>query len=236
MCVIGVLVSVIELRIGGTRRLVLGIEPMNSESWSMSRSGGAWSWWLGHGRRWIACDDSLSEPTRRLTHRSGKHDRRLRPCRSRPRGSQPVRRVPGHNECRRLLLIESADPAVVVGSGGLGGVRGALIGSMALRSWPVPRARWWFGGTRTAGPVVAGLDATGSSEHALHFAFDEVSTRRVPVLVVHAFRDGAEPPSSGPRSACRDLGPEVPALTIYSLAVRDRRPSQPCCRQRPRPS
>jgi nucleotide-binding universal stress UspA family protein len=128
-----------------------------------------------------------------------------------------------------LLLAESADAAVVVlGSHGLGGVRGALIGSVALQvaagaSGPVVVVR---GHADPAGPVVAGLDATGSSEHALRFALDEASMRRAPVLVVHAFQDGAEPTEQrGLEARVAPWARKYPALTISSLAVRDRHPS-----------
>lgn len=128
-----------------------------------------------------------------------------------------------------LLLAESAGAAVVVlGSHGLGGLRGALVGSVALRvaagaSCPVVVVR---GHANPAGPVVAGLDATASSEHALRFALDEASVRHAPVLVVHAYPDGAEPTEQrGLEARVATWARKFPELTISARAVRDRSPS-----------
>ncbi|WP_370962563.1 universal stress protein [Amycolatopsis sp. cg9] len=128
-----------------------------------------------------------------------------------------------------LLLAESADAGLVVlGSHGLGGLRGALIGSVALRvaagaACPVVVVR---GHSGPGGPVVAGLDATESSEHALQFALEEASARRAPVLVVHAFTDGTEATGQrGLEARVATWARKYPALTISSRAVRDRNPS-----------
>jgi nucleotide-binding universal stress UspA family protein len=129
-----------------------------------------------------------------------------------------------------LLLAESADAdLVVLGSHGLGGLRGALIGSVALRvaagaACPVVVVR---GHSRPGGPVVVGLDPTEASEHALRFGIDEAAARRAPVLVVHAFQGEDE------AAAQRDLetrveswGRKYPALELTARAVRDRIPSR----------
>ncbi|SEC64851.1 Nucleotide-binding universal stress protein, UspA family [Amycolatopsis tolypomycina] len=95
-----------------------------------------------------------------------------------------------------LLLEEAAGAAVVVlGSRGLGGLRGALIGSVALRvaaAAPCPVVVVPAHQPVRTGPVVAGIDRSGSSEHALRFAFEEAAATRAPVLVVHAGDDDAE--------------------------------------------
>src|SRR5207248_1192118 len=89
-----------------------------------------------------------------------------------------------------LLLEEAADAALVVlGSHGLGGLRGALIGSVALRvaaEAPCPVVVVPGHQPVRTGPVVAGVDRSGSSEHALRFAFEAAAEARAPVLVVHA--------------------------------------------------
>ena len=128
-----------------------------------------------------------------------------------------------------LLLAESAGAGLVVlGSHGLGGLRGALIGSVALRvaaeaACPVAVVR---GHARSGGPVVVGLDATESSEHALQFALDEASARHAPVLVVHAFPDGTEATEQrGLEARVANWARKYPALTISSHAVRNRNPS-----------
>jgi nucleotide-binding universal stress UspA family protein len=124
-----------------------------------------------------------------------------------------------------ILLAESPDAALVVlGSHGLGGLRGALVGSVALRvaagaACPVvvvPGHR----PVRT-GPIVVGLDLSDSSEHALRFALDEAALLRAPVHVVHA------------GTAQRDLETRIaswarkyPALEITPRAVPDRIPSR----------
>ncbi|MEV4049988.1 universal stress protein [Amycolatopsis sp. NPDC049688] len=95
-----------------------------------------------------------------------------------------------------LLLEEAADAALVVlGSHGLGGLRGALIGSVALRvaaEAPCPVVVVPGHQPARTGPVVAGIDRSESSEHALRFAFEEAAATRAPVLVVHAGGDDAE--------------------------------------------
>jgi nucleotide-binding universal stress UspA family protein len=129
-----------------------------------------------------------------------------------------------------LLLAGSAGASLVVlGSHGLGGLRGALIGSVALRvaaeaACPVVVVR---GHSRPGGPVVVGLDATGSSEHALQFALDEASARRAPVLVVHAFPDGTDDiEQRGLDARVATWARKYPALEITARAVRDRIPSR----------
>ncbi|EOD69601.1 universal stress protein [Amycolatopsis vancoresmycina] len=94
-----------------------------------------------------------------------------------------------------LLLEEAVDAALVVlGSHGLGGWRGALIGSVALRvaaEAPCPVVVVPGHQPTRTGPVVAGIDRSESSEHALRFAFEEAAATRAPVLVVHAGDDDA---------------------------------------------
>ena len=136
-----------------------------------------------------------------------------------------------------LLLAESGGAALVVlGSHGLGGLRGALIGSVALRvaagaSCPVvvvPAHR-----PHLTGPVVVGVDPTGSSEHALRFALEEAAAVRAPVHVVHAWHDGLLVPEAELADVGvteqRELEAHVaswvrkyPALDITARAVRDR--------------
>ncbi|MEU5266884.1 universal stress protein [Amycolatopsis sp. NPDC021455] len=147
-----------------------------------------------------------------------------------------------------LLLAESVDAALVVlGSHGLGGLRGALVGSVALRvaagaSCPVvvvPGHR-----PDLAGPVVVGVDPSEPSEHALRFALDEATAVPAPVRVVHAYHDGTQ--SSGYELAelgageRRDLEAHVapwvrkyPALEITTQAVRDRSASRALLRAVP---
>ncbi|WP_410645083.1 universal stress protein [Amycolatopsis sp. lyj-346] len=130
-----------------------------------------------------------------------------------------------------LLLAESADAALVVlGSHGLGGLRGALIGSVALRvaagaSCPVvvvPEHR----STRT-GPVLVGFDPSGSSEHALRFALEEAAAVRARVHVVHAWHTGDGRAEQRELEAhLADWARKYPALEITAQALRDRSPAR----------
>ncbi|WP_439381069.1 universal stress protein [Amycolatopsis lexingtonensis] len=93
-----------------------------------------------------------------------------------------------------VLLADAADAAMVVlGSHGLGGLRGALIGSVALRvaaTAPCPVVVVPGHQPVRTGPIVAGVDRSESSEHALRFAFEAADLARAPVLVVHARHGG----------------------------------------------
>jgi nucleotide-binding universal stress UspA family protein len=80
---------------------------------------------------------------------------------------------------------------VVLGSRGLGGFTGMLIGSTAVGvtahgHCPVVVARGSEGRT---GPVVVGVDGSPTSELALAMAFEEASLRRAELIAVHAWSD-----------------------------------------------
>ncbi|GAA1965251.1 universal stress protein [Amycolatopsis minnesotensis] len=82
---------------------------------------------------------------------------------------------------------------VVVGSHGLGGLSGVLVGSVALkiaaRAWcPVVVVR---GSTVPEGTVVVGVDASPESDLAWEFAVESAASRMVPLVVAHAWH--AEP-------------------------------------------
>ena len=93
-----------------------------------------------------------------------------------------------------LLLAESLTAALIVlGAHGLGGLRGALIGSVALTvaakaDCPVVVVR---GRSRMRGPVVVGVDGSASSEQALRFALDAAVARGAPLDVLHAWHEAA---------------------------------------------
>ena len=86
-----------------------------------------------------------------------------------------------------LLIEESANArTVVVGSRGLGGFTGLLIGSTAAAlsshsRCPVVVVRNRVAG---AGPVVVGVDGSPSSESAIGFAFEAASTCDAPLTAV----------------------------------------------------
>ncbi len=95
-----------------------------------------------------------------------------------------------------LLVTESATASLVVlGSRGLGGFTGLLIGSTAIKvagharcpmvvvcgSGPVPMT----------GPVVVGVDGTVTSDSAVAFAFAEAAARGAELVAVHSWTEPA---------------------------------------------
>lgn len=93
---------------------------------------------------------------------------------------------------------------LVVGSRGMGGITGLLVGSvataLAARSvCPLVVVR----GTRDVAepdqrPVVVGVDGTPNSEAAIAFAFEAASARGVPLVAVHAWWDLMMDPTVAP--------------------------------------
>ncbi|NUT92886.1 MAG: universal stress protein [Saccharothrix sp.] len=80
---------------------------------------------------------------------------------------------------------------VVLGSRGLGGFTGLVVGSVAVAvaahgKCPVVVVR---GGDHADGPVVVGVDGSPASEEAVDFAFEAASARGVPLKAVHAWTD-----------------------------------------------
>lgn len=78
---------------------------------------------------------------------------------------------------------------VVVGSRGLGGFTGLLLGSTAVHlathsHCPVLVVR---DGARPARPVLLGADGSPAGEAAVEFAFEEAALRGVPLVAVHAW-------------------------------------------------
>lgn len=98
-------------------------------------------------------------------------------------------------ESRRAQLV-------VVGSRGLGGVSGLLIGSVAVAlaaqaecAVVVLRAPVAADDAR---PVVVGVDGSPLSEAAVAFAFDAAAARRVPLVAVHTWWDTLVDPTMAP--------------------------------------
>ncbi|MEO6083333.1 MAG: universal stress protein [Umezawaea sp.] len=90
-------------------------------------------------------------------------------------------------------LIEESKHAraVVLGSRGLGGFTGILIGSTAVAlaahgHCPTAVVR---GTTTVDGPVVVGVDGSTASEAAIAFAFDAASVREAPLTAVLSWTD-----------------------------------------------
>ncbi|MEU7482091.1 universal stress protein [Lentzea sp. NPDC042327] len=90
-------------------------------------------------------------------------------------------------------LIEESREArlMVLGSQGLGGVTGLLVGSTALAlashgQCPLVVVR---GTPRSEGPVVVGVDGSPTSEAAVAFAFEAASVRRAPLTAVMSWHN-----------------------------------------------
>ncbi len=88
---------------------------------------------------------------------------------------------------------------LVLGSRGLGGVTGLLVGSVAVAlsahaACPVVVVRGDDQDPFSPRPVVVGVDSSTSSEAALGFAFEAAAARKVPLVAVHAWVDKALDP------------------------------------------
>lgn len=97
-------------------------------------------------------------------------------------------------------MIEESRAArlVVVGSRGLGGFRGMLVGSTAVAlasrgDCPVAVIR---GGGRENGPVVVGVDGSPASDAAVEMAFEEASLRGAELVAVHTWLEHASDDAS----------------------------------------
>jgi nucleotide-binding universal stress UspA family protein len=94
-----------------------------------------------------------------------------------------------------LVRESAAAGLVVLGSRGLGGVSGILVGSTAVAlaargRCPVAVIRGRGGDVEppSSGPVVVGVDDTPTSDVALAAAFDQASSRGVDLVAVRAWR------------------------------------------------
>jgi nucleotide-binding universal stress UspA family protein len=105
-----------------------------------------------------------------------------------------------------VLRAESAGAELVVlGDRGLGGFTGLLIGSVAVElaahaACPVVVVRGSepdYAGP-LPDPVVVGIDGSPTSEAAVAFAFEAASSRGVPLVAVHVWRDLVVDPTMAP--------------------------------------
>ncbi|GAA1226865.1 universal stress protein [Prauserella halophila] len=85
---------------------------------------------------------------------------------------------------------------VVIGSRGLGGFTGMLVGSVAVALAAhahshvvVVRGKRHDDPPPTAGPVVVGVDGSEQAEQALSYAFDAAKQRGVPLVAAHTWND-----------------------------------------------
>jgi nucleotide-binding universal stress UspA family protein len=90
------------------------------------------------------------------------------------------------------LVLQCSDAReVVVGSRGLGGFTGMIVGSTAMilthhAQCPVVVVRETGD---PAGPVVVGVDGSPASENAVEYAFEAAARANVPLVAVHTWSD-----------------------------------------------
>jgi nucleotide-binding universal stress UspA family protein len=127
-----------------------------------------------------------------------------------------------------VLVDESRAAALVVlGSRGLGGFAGLLVGSVSAQvaahaRAPVLVVRAGRGGPRSTpvpdpGPVVVGVDGSGRSAAAVEFAFDEAAGRDQPLLAVYAWdvpRPGSAAAHRVPEEATAGVSQRYPTVAV----------------------
>ncbi|WP_326834984.1 universal stress protein [Amycolatopsis rhabdoformis] len=134
------------------------------------------------------------------------------------------------------LLVGLSEEAalLVLGSHGIGGLRGVAVGSVALRvaanaRCPVVVVR---GRVKPDGPVAVGVSGAGD-ERVLEFAFAAARSRHVQVVVVHAWHESlleepealdaeAESEAEALSRRVEDLSGRYPGVLTRTRAVRDR--------------
>ncbi|WP_028803732.1 universal stress protein [Streptomyces sp. 142MFCol3.1] len=91
-----------------------------------------------------------------------------------------------------LTVLEAQSRAaelVVVGSRGMGGFVGLLVGSTAVHLAAHARCPVLVVREQTSadGPIVVGVDGSAAGERAVEFAFAEAALRRAPLVALHAW-------------------------------------------------
>ena len=155
----------------------------------------------------------------------------------------PVTPVDDADNAARALIRESADAElVVVGSRGLGGFAGLLLGSVSHEiashaRCPVVVVRDTDESEGDTALVVVGVDETGSADPAIDFALRFASTHRYAVLAVQAWspylvsgplvvaplaaewHDGQLAAAAGLRETLKPWRAKYPDLTVTERAV-----------------
>ncbi|MFC5099415.1 universal stress protein [Kibdelosporangium philippinense] len=105
-----------------------------------------------------------------------------------------VSRILEHQDPATALIDESATAQLMVlGSRGLGGFTGLLVGSVATKvaqrgACPVVVVRGEET-DRTGKPIVVGVDGSPASEAAIEFGYAEAARLSAPLVAVHAWSD-----------------------------------------------
>jgi nucleotide-binding universal stress UspA family protein len=123
------------------------------------------------------------------------------------------------------VLAEEARQAqlLVLGSRGLGGVSGLLLGSVAVgsavqASCPVVVVRSAERGDPAGRPVVVGVDGSPTSEAAVAFAFEAAAVRGVSLVALHTWADVEYYPGLAPLVDWSLIAGEEEALLAGRLA------------------
>lgn len=148
-------------------------------------------------------------PLNRLVHEAAQHARSVAP-------EVEVVEAVATGDAVAVLEAESrAADLVVVGSRGMGGFIGMLLGSTAVSLaahglCPVMVVREEPAG---AGPIVLGVDGSPAGEKAVDFAFAEAALRGTEIVAVHAWLPDYAPPGVSPESAERLLAQALAGRT-----------------------
>ncbi|MET8543430.1 universal stress protein [Kitasatospora sp. NPDC004799] len=123
-----------------------------------------------------------------------------------PAGAGPVTSAIVPTDPAEALEAAGESAALLVlGSRGLGAVRGFLVGSVSqevLRRASCPVVLVRAEAVEAEGPVLVGLDLTHPMDDVLAFAFDAAARRRAPLRVVHVW----SPPVASEYMALQAVG------------------------------
>jgi nucleotide-binding universal stress UspA family protein len=119
-------------------------------------------------------------------------------------------------ESRRAQLV-------VLGSRGLGGLAGLLVGSVAVGltargACPVVVVRGEDQDARSPRPVVVGVDGTPAGEAAIAFAYEAAASRGVELVAVHTWVDMEFAPGLAPLTDWRAIADEEEEVLAERLA------------------
>lgn len=150
----------------------------------------------------------------------------------RPGLTVEVRQVAGGPGATLVEESRRAD-LVVLGSRGLGGFAGLLLGSVGTQvathaHCPVLVVRSTDEPVPVDGPVLAGVDGSESAELAVGYAADEAARRATTLVLVHVARDGDDtddPPGLLATAGAAARGSR-PGLVVEEQVLRSDRPDR----------